>query len=133
LPSLQDVIGPWTEVKLDIIREYAAPYSKIVQANGFYHLYIDAYAAGGSHISRTTGEIVPGSPLIALATQPPFREYHFIDADAARVDQLRRYTAGRPDVEVHPGDGTRFSSPTFSRVAATRIAGEPYASSTPTT
>jgi three-Cys-motif partner protein len=104
LPSLQDIIGPWTEVKLDIVRKYAAAYSKIVRAKGFYHLYIDAYAAGGSHISRTTGEIVPGSPLIALATQPPFREYHFIDADPARVSQLRRYTAGRPDVEVHPGD-----------------------------
>ena len=80
LPDAFDVIGPWSEVKLDILREYASPYSRIVTAHGFHHLYIDAYAAGGSHISRTTGEIVLGSPLIALATEPPFREYHFIDA-----------------------------------------------------
>lgn len=99
-----DVIGPWSEVKLDILREYASPYSRIVKAHGFHHLYIDAFAAGGAHISRTTGEIVPGSPLIALATEPPFAEYHFIDADPARVDQLRRYTAGRSDVHVHSGD-----------------------------
>ena len=32
-----DVIGPWTEVKLDILREYAAPYSKIVSGHGFHH------------------------------------------------------------------------------------------------
>lgn len=104
MPVPSDIVGPWTEVKLDILREYAEPYSKIVAANGFHHLYIDAYAAGGSHISRTTGEIVPGSPLIALSTQPPFREYHFIDADPTRVDQLRSYTAGRSDVHIYPGD-----------------------------
>jgi three-Cys-motif partner protein len=64
MPSESDVIGPWTEVKLDILRKYNPPYSKIVSDHGFYHLYVDAYAAGGSHISRTTGRIVPGSPLI---------------------------------------------------------------------
>jgi three-Cys-motif partner protein len=104
LPAEYDVIGPWSEVKLDILREYASPYSRILTAKKFHHLYIDAYAAGGSHLSRTTGEIVPGSPLIALKTEPPFREYHFIDADPTRVDQLRRFTANRPDVYVHPGD-----------------------------
>jgi three-Cys-motif partner protein len=104
LAAEYDVIGPGSEVKLDILREYASAYSKILTANKFHHLYIDAYAAGGSHVSRTTGEIVPGSPLIALATEPPFREYHFIDADPTRVDQLRRYTANRSDVHVHAGD-----------------------------
>jgi three-Cys-motif partner protein len=104
LPIGYDIIGPWTEVKLDILRQYAAPYSRIVTKHGFYHLYIDAYAAGGSHISRTTGEVVPGSPLIALATEPPFREYHFIDVDATRVDQLKHHTANRTDTHVHPGD-----------------------------
>jgi len=69
-----DNIGPWSEVKLDILREYASPYSRLVAQNGFEHLYIDAYAAAGEHISRTTNEIVPGSPLIALSTEPPFRE-----------------------------------------------------------
>jgi three-Cys-motif partner protein len=104
LPAEYDVIGPWSEVKLDILREYASPYSRIVTSYGFHHLYIDAYAAGGSHISRATGEIVPGSPLIALATEPPFREYHFIDADPIRVDQLQNDTANRSDVDVHLGD-----------------------------
>lgn len=51
---------------------------------------------------------MPGSTRIALATEPPFREYHFIDADHARVDQLRSYTANRPDVHVHRGDGNEI-------------------------
>jgi three-Cys-motif partner protein len=104
VPSDYDLIGPWTEVKLDILREYAAPYSKILVNNHFYHFYIDAFAAGGSHISRTSGEVVPGSTRIALSTQPAFREYHFIDADPARVEQLRQYIADRSDVYVHEGD-----------------------------
>lgn len=102
--SYSDVIGPWTEVKLDIIREYAVPYSQILTVNGFYHMYIDAYAAGGSHISRTTGEIVPGSPRVALSTDPPFREYHFIDADPLRVKQLQQYITLRSGVHIHEGD-----------------------------
>jgi three-Cys-motif partner protein len=104
VPADYDLIGPWTEVKLDILREYAAPYSSILTKNGFHHLYIDAFAAGGSHISRTTRETVQGSTRIALSTTPPFDEYHFIDEDPARVDQLRRYVADRTDVHIHFGD-----------------------------
>jgi len=99
-----DLIGPWSEVKLDILREYAAPYSKILAANNFYHLYIDGFAGPGSHISRTTLEPVPGSPLNALRTNPPFREYHFIDADPGRVKQLRDYVGARPEIHVYTGD-----------------------------
>lgn len=104
MPAEFDVIGPWTEAKLDILREYAVPYSRILTANGFHHLYVDAYAAGGFHIARGTGQVVPGSPLIALSTEPPFKEYHFIDADPARVEQLKSYTKGRADVVVHQGN-----------------------------
>jgi three-Cys-motif partner protein len=104
VPGDYDLIGPWSEVKLEILREYAAPYSKILAANNFYHLYIDGFAGPGSHVSRTTGEPVPGSPLNALCTQPPFREYHFIDADPTRVNQLRAQVGARPDVYVYPGD-----------------------------
>jgi three-Cys-motif partner protein len=104
VPGEYDLIGPWSEVKLDILREYAVPYSTILTANNFYHLYIDGFAGPGSHISRTTGEPVPGSPLNALRTNPPFREYHFIDADPARVDQFRNYAGNRAEVHVYAGD-----------------------------
>jgi three-Cys-motif partner protein len=81
MSSEQDIIGPWSEVKLDILREYAIPYSIILTARNFYHHYIDAFAAAGSHISRKTGALVQGSAKIALTTQPAFDEYHFIDAN----------------------------------------------------
>jgi three-Cys-motif partner protein len=86
-----DEIGIWSEVKLAIIREYAAAYSTIMEASRREKLprlswvYIDAYAGPGYHLSRTTGETVEGSPLIALNTNPPFHEYHFIDTEPARA------------------------------------------------
>ncbi len=104
MPAEFDIIGPWSEVKLDILREYAVPYSQILTAKGFDHLYIDGFAGPGAHVLRSTGAIVQGSPLNALDTQPPFTEYHFIDADPARVSQLREYAGKRPDVHIYTGD-----------------------------
>ncbi len=41
-----DEIGCWSEIKLHIIREYAAAYSKILTAQTSIkrHVYIDAFA-----------------------------------------------------------------------------------------
>ena len=64
-----DEIGNWSEVKLDIINEYASAYSRILSAQTkltFYHIYIDAFAGAGLHISKETGELIQGSPLNAL-------------------------------------------------------------------
>ncbi len=117
MASEQDVIGPWSEVKLDILREYAIPYSTILTTRNFHHSYIDAFAAGGSHISRQTGATVAGSARIALATQPSFDEYHFIDASPDRARSLRELSAGRTDVHVHLGDcNTVLLSDVFPKV-----------------
>jgi three-Cys-motif partner protein len=100
-----DTIGYWSELKLEIVRKYAAAYSRILAAQRrFDHLYVDAFAGGGEHLSRATGEMVPGSPLNALLVTPPFREYHLIDLDAAKVAQLRERIGDRPDVFVYEGD-----------------------------
>jgi three-Cys-motif partner protein len=102
-----DEIGYWSEVKLDIVREYATAYSKIISAQKdrpLYHLYIDAFAGAGVHLSKATGEWVPGSPLNALAIKPPFREYHLIDMNKKKVNSLRELTRGYPDVKLYEAD-----------------------------
>lgn len=102
-----DEIGPWSEVKLDILSRYAVEYSKILsnQRNpSFFHVYIDAFAGAGFHLSETTGEMVLGSPLNALLVQPPFREYHLVDLDGDKADRLRELVGERSDVHVYPGD-----------------------------
>jgi len=102
-----DRIGYWSEIKLDIIKEYAAAYSTILSGQkqpSLYHLYIDAFAGAGLHKSKRTGDFVPGSPTNALLVTPPFREYHFIDLDAQKVGALEAMAKQREDVHVHPGD-----------------------------
>jgi three-Cys-motif partner protein len=74
--SLVTEVGFWSEIKLEIIREYAAAYSRVLtaqQSPTLYHVYIDAFAGAGVHVSREkTGAWVPGSPLVALDTDPPW-------------------------------------------------------------
>src|SRR5689334_22566425 len=38
-----DEIGYWSEIKLSIIKEYAAAYSTILSARNFHHVYIDGF------------------------------------------------------------------------------------------
>jgi three-Cys-motif partner protein len=105
--SLITDAGFWSEIKLDIIRDYAATYSRILSAQqspSLYHVYIDAFAGSGVHVSRKTGTQVLGSPLVALKTIPPFREYHFIDLDGSRAALLRRAAPEQPNIWVYEGD-----------------------------
>jgi len=52
-----DQIGYWSEIKLDIVREYAVAYSNILAAQkGLSHAYIDGFSGRGVHVSKSTGE-----------------------------------------------------------------------------
>jgi three-Cys-motif partner protein len=99
-----DTIGYWSEIKLEIIREYAQAYSTILTSNRLHHVYIDAFAGAGMHLSKTKGEFVPGSPLNALAIEPPFKEFHLIDMDSTKAQQLRQLTEGQKGVSIYEGD-----------------------------
>jgi three-Cys-motif partner protein len=102
-----DEIGYWSEVKLDILREYAKAYSRILSSQknpSLRHIYIDAFAGAGKHVSKNTGEFISGSPTNALLIDPPFREYHLIDLNSQKSDALERLSCARDDVFVYPGD-----------------------------
>jgi three-Cys-motif partner protein len=105
-----DEIGYWSEIKLDIVREYASAYSRILSGQRklpFHHVYIDGFAGRGVHISKSTGEFVPGSPLNALSISPPFHEYYLVDLNSEKADSLREIVAGKPNVHVFTGDCNR--------------------------
>jgi three-Cys-motif partner protein len=105
-----DEIGYWSEVKLAIVREYATAYSHILaRQTKLQHVYVDAFAGAGAHLSKTSGGMVPGSPLNALAIKPPFKQYHLIDLDGAKVKHLRALVGTRTDAVVHEGDCTTSS------------------------
>jgi three-Cys-motif partner protein len=88
-------IGYWSEIKLDIIKEYAKVYSTILsKQSNLKHVYIDAFAGAGYHITKVSGELVLGSPLNALYLSPPFSEYHFIDLDKGKKEELETIING---------------------------------------
>jgi len=106
-----DEIGRWSEIKLDIIKEYAAAYSLILakqQKTQLHHIYIDAFAGAGMHISKGTGAPVKGSPTNALELPVKFEEYHFVEIDSEKVKRLRSLAEGMSNVWIHEGDCNRI-------------------------
>ena len=88
------------------MRKYAQAYSTVLSKETRIrkYIYIDAFAGAGVHISKQTGEFVPGSPLNTLNVQPPFSEYHFIDLDGDKADHLRQLVGNDPSVHVYHED-----------------------------
>lgn len=103
-----DEIGDWSELKLEILAKYATAYTTILHSKGLHPIYIDGFAGAGEHISRLTGELVPGSPLNALAIKPPFEKIHLVDLKQERVENLERLAAGDHRVKLYQGDANSF-------------------------
>jgi three-Cys-motif partner protein len=100
--------GSWTEEKLDRVRKYLAAYTTIFTQNSraatYRTIYVDAFAGTGYRMasSQHTSTTPPlfadedaaswqqGSATIALATEPPFDHYLFIEQRAERVVELQR-------------------------------------------
>lgn len=102
-----DIVNYWSEVKLDIVKEYAQAYSTIIDRQkkaSLKHVYIDAFAGSGQHFSKEKGKFISGSPLNALNIDPPFKEHHLIDLDRDKANHLREVCRDRKDVKVYEGD-----------------------------
>ena len=102
-----DEVGVWSELKIEIIRKYAKAYTTILTNSSRYPLipiYVDGFAGVGRHKSKSTGEIISGSPLEAFAVEPPFQRFHLIDLNEQRVASLEKIAEGRSDTTVWHGD-----------------------------
>lgn len=101
-----DEIGYWSEIKLEILRKYALVYTSIMSkqtfSKGYY--YIDGFSGYGIHKSKTREDLIPGSPSIALNTNPPFTAHYWIDLNNEKVEYLRQLAAGHSNVNVYGGD-----------------------------
>ena len=103
--TILDEVGFWSEIKHEIIQEYATAYTIILKRHPrLWYGYIDAFAGPGESISEATGTVIRGSPLVALDIRPQFQEYHLIELDPQKADHLRSLVADRSNVFVHQGD-----------------------------
>ena len=119
IPGITEV-GYWSEIKLAILREYSKQFSLILSKQSLLkHVYVDAFAGAGVHISRETKELIPGSPLNALYITPPFSELHLVDLDGKKIEILRDLTSQNSNVFIYEGDSNKIlfvSSPSMSQV-----------------
>jgi three-Cys-motif partner protein len=101
-----DIVGYWTEIKLSILQDYASAYAQILSKQSAikHFAFIDGFAGAGTHVAKSTGQEIDGSPAIALDIRPPFPHYHFIDLDGKRAARLRQRAGDRQDISVYEGD-----------------------------
>lgn len=100
------VVGDWTRDKLKILQDYLPAYLSAT-TRAIDRIYIDAFAGPGTNQLRGSGEIIDGSPLIALDARAKngsqFTRLFFIEQDSGLADELqvnisRRDSLGRAEV-----------------------------------
>jgi len=120
--------GDWTSRKLDVLAEYLRAYTTALKNAPFEKVYIDAFAGTGYREARRRDEgrgaaveplfpdlaeeeaqtLLDGSARRALATEPRFDRYVFIEQNPARCAQLEELKHEFPElaerVEIRPGD-----------------------------
>lgn len=120
--------GDWTERKLDIVAKYLNAYTTALKNTTFAKLYVDAFAGTGYREARPEDEGVPatsallfpdladaepqalleGSARRALATDPPFDRYVFIEREARRCAELEKLRTDFPtlagSIEIRQGE-----------------------------
>jgi three-Cys-motif partner protein len=107
----EDIIGSWSEEKLNLLAQYLKAYSDIMNKQkenwlrAYY--YIDAFA--GSIRPRAKEDeqrYIDGSPLRALQTEPNFDAYWFIDISPQRVERVEKLREEFPEcvIEIRQGN-----------------------------
>lgn len=102
-----DEIGSWSEIKLAIIQEYVAAYTKILSRQKYLKFYyVDGFSGAGVHTTKETKQMVDGSPLLVLSADIAFHKYYFIDLDGDKVNYLLEQCKKFPhrNTEVKQGD-----------------------------
>ncbi len=107
-----DIIGPWSEDKLQLLGKYLHAYTVIMKDQQWcrgYH-YIDAFTGTGKSRARDEERYIDGSPRVALTIQHPFHSYTFIEKTSWRVHRLRELEDEFPDqdIRIREGDCNRI-------------------------
>lgn len=104
--------GPWTQIKLDMLRRYLEVFNQALQfrpspTNRFRRFYIDAFAGTGECEVKTdmeTVETIAGSAKLAIETVPLFDNIHLIDRNEVHVAELKALAGANARVHVHQQD-----------------------------
>jgi len=80
--------GTWTHAKLGAHETYLKGFA-IAAKRSPHRIYLDLFCGPGKN--KAGGTIFDGSPLIALAIDPPFTHCVFVDRDPRSIATLRKH------------------------------------------
>ncbi|HCS91297.1 MAG: three-Cys-motif partner protein TcmP [Thiohalocapsa sp. PB-PSB1] len=100
--------GPWTLIKLDVLRQYLSAYTTALKKQAFELVYIDAFAGSGDFSPGSGESQQVGSVRIALDT-PGFHRYCFIEQNSRRYRELEAIKQQHPEkqIELFRGDANQ--------------------------
>ena len=100
--------GVWTRIKLEALEKYLVAFNTALSKQHFTRIYIDAFAGTGRCDIRVNGAktSIDGSARRALAADPGFHKYCFIELLPKKLAALRALGADHPGktIEVIPSD-----------------------------
>ncbi len=111
--------GPWAADKLDYLARYINVFETAMREKWAVRYYIDLLSGPGKNRVRETGEILLGSPLIALTTPHPFTHYIFADLDPQNTRALQERCSASPyrdRVTVLTGDCNELVGQIVARI-----------------
>jgi three-Cys-motif partner protein len=99
--------GSWAAEKLDYLKRYVDVFTTSMRNMWPARNYVDLLAGPGKNRIRKTGEILLGSPLLALTAKHAFTGYFFVDLSKANAAALQLRCSASPfsrRVRIKHGD-----------------------------
>lgn len=107
----------WSEVKLQILRDYLQAFTRVVRSKSSQAIYLDLFAGSYENQRRHEPGTFAGSSQIALNIDPPFTRLVFCELDGPAQDLRADIEAAWPKdsrwrvVEGDSNATLRFSLP----------------------
>lgn len=94
--------GIWTRIKLEALEKYLVAFNTALSKQNFTRIYIDAFAGTGRCDITVDGEktCIDGSARRALATDPPFHKFCFIELRPKKLAALKALETGYPGKSI---------------------------------
>jgi three-Cys-motif partner protein len=100
-------VGFWAKEKLYYLERYMEVFNASMKDKWPKRAYIELFAGPGFGIVRNSGQIIKGSPLLAIEQAVPFGHYVFVDINTDALSALekraKRLKAGA-DIRFMPRD-----------------------------
>ena len=94
-------VGTWAREKLYYLQRYMNVFNSSMKGKWSKRAYVELFAGPGLGIVRDSGDIIEGSPLLAIRQLVPFTLYIFVDINRHAVEALeKRVKQLNPEVDV---------------------------------